>query len=169
MSAAASAGGNKITNVANGTALTDVAAYGQIGSFQHVQAMTTGGTTTSSTSFVDTQLTASITPSSASHRVKIAFSVGVGATASGQSGVLGISRAGSDLFTTVNTPWRFYTFNATGQSQFTESGEYIDSPASTTSVTYTIRVAATVGTSTILVGGALNTGMNILMTLEEIL
>ncbi len=160
--------GNKITNLANGTASTDAAAFGQIPQFATaVQATTTTGTSTTSATFVDANISASITPLSASHRVKITINVACGGTTSGIVGILGISSAGSDIFTTVSTPWRFRTFDAGGQPEFVTTLVYVDNPNTTSSVTYKLR-AAVVGGNTILLGGSLATGLTTTMLLEEI-
>src|SRR5216684_1363363 len=69
-------GSNKIVSLANGTASTDAAAFGQIftGFQALVQATTTSATTTTSSTYQSTALAATITPTSSSHRIKISVS-----------------------------------------------------------------------------------------------
>lgn len=64
-------GANKITGLANGTASADAAAFGQIKVLQNVFATGTTSSSVTSSTFGATQVTGSITPTSASNRVKV--------------------------------------------------------------------------------------------------
>src|SRR6266576_1903035 len=65
-------GNHKITNLANGTASTDAAAFGQLFLFQApVYCATNSNFTTTSASYVTTNLTCTITPTSSSNRVLV--------------------------------------------------------------------------------------------------
>jgi len=69
VSANASMGGFKLTNLANGTAASDAATVGQLKILQVVTGTTSTSFTTPSSSFQSTSLTASITPQSASSKI----------------------------------------------------------------------------------------------------
>jgi len=88
-----------------------------------------------STSYADTGLTASITPSSASNKVLVLFSQAGCHKAGGNThGRLKLLRGSSDLY----EPDNYYGWtNDTGNAGVaTISGCYLDSPSSSSSVTY---------------------------------
>lgn len=150
MSGAIAMGTNKITGLGNGTAAQDAAAFGQIfAGFQApVQATVTTSTSTTSSSFVDTVTTATITPTSASHRIKITVNAGV--TTVGGNTVCymtiargGINLAGTNGFTRTLNP-------DTNAAAYPVSMSFIDSPATTSATTYTVRYRNNNGASTCL-------------------
>ena len=111
---------------------------------QVVSATSSTATSTTSTSFVDTALTANITPTSATSKVLILLTIPETFKNGGSSLTtiqMNISRNG----TQVN---RFSSFgNYTGVSSdlfITTSASYLDSPATTSSTTYRLRVCSTV-------------------------
>ncbi len=137
---------SKIT-VPNGSASTDAAAYGQIKYFQAVQATYTGSFTTTNSAYQATGFTVSITPSSASHRIKIIVNNILQISSTNQAGVT-IYRNGSDILS--GTVWGFERLNSAGGTIETTTGyEYIDSPATTSAVTYELRLRASGGTAQI--------------------
>lgn len=158
-------GANKITGLANGTAATDAAAFGQINAgFQPiVQATTTTQTLgTSSTLTAATNFSAAITPTSSSHRIKVTISGVAIATISGS--VLGITvkRGSTDLSGGVD----FVEVRAQTSAiwYFPFSYTYIDSPASTSALTYAVFFHNNDNTSSC---GIVGTNVNTII-LEEI-
>jgi len=127
---------NKITGLANGTTSTDAAAFGQIPVF--AAAVQTASqiqtTTTSSTFTAATGQSVTITPVSASHRVKVTVSTQI---ATGSDRVrLTIKRnavelSGASGFTDTTSA------GATALAT-TISFSYIDSPATTSATTYQV-------------------------------
>jgi len=105
---------------------------------QVVQATYTTATTNSTTTYADTGLTASITPSSASSRVLVTVSQPMFTSVAGANGVGGtfkIMRGATNIVTDV--PNGFYASSGTdreGQAVFSYS--YVDSPSTTSSTTY---------------------------------
>jgi hypothetical protein len=98
---------------------------------QVVGVSASGSTTTSSTSFVDTALTASITPSSSSNKILITTSQNAevnGAT----SGFLNLERNTTNLGTMAI----FQSANGTKNVAYS----YIDSPSTTSAIQYTVQV-----------------------------
>lgn len=133
---------NKIVNLANGTTSTDAVAFGQIKVLQTVSFTTTSGTGTSSTSFVASNLTTSITPTSSSSKIIIIIS-GPFISASGGQSKISLSRGGSNILGSNG-------FLSTGNTNFEwpVSYTYLDSPATTASTTYAVTIAASSGTVT---------------------
>jgi hypothetical protein len=127
-------GSNKITGLANGTAATDAAAFGQI--YYGFQA-----TVTSST-FQNTNLSASITPTSSSHRIKITIAGGIEiASAANIEAFLSVFRGSTDLGSAANTGFAIArNQSGTSTSRTNASISYIDSPATTSSTTYTVKL-----------------------------
>src|ERR1019366_3451083 len=135
MSGAIAMGSNKITGLANGTAATDAAAFGQISSFQAaVQATTTAiFTTTSNTYQGVTGLSASITPSSASSRVRVTVTGTLSLSASDFMEVT-VERGSTNIAATS-----FGEFiSGSGGPIVPYAMTYIDSPASTSALTYQV-------------------------------
>lgn len=134
----------KITSLANGTAATDAAAYGQLKLLQTQYANSTTAFTTTSTSFSNiTNLTASITPTSASNKVKITFGMfcETASTTLGASCTYTLLRAGSNLsgatgFGNIAT----VISSATGDSTEHVTVVYIDTPATTSNTVYQVQV-----------------------------
>jgi hypothetical protein len=134
--------GNKITGLANATGPTDAVPLGQI---KYVQApvffSTTTPTTTTSSTFQSTSLTASITPTSASNRIKITVT-GMLLSASASNTVqYSIFRGSTDL-SNGNGFGSLRSSTATANPRSPASACTIDSPAATTSTTYTVKVAS---------------------------
>lgn len=135
-------GANKITGLANGTAATDAAAFGQIVSpFQPVQFTTTASSSTASTSFISTNLTAAITPTNATHRIKVTVTGVLTADSTSLSfqAYASISRNGTNLggangFSSAAA----IVTSAVVDNDYPCSFSYIDSPATTSALTYTV-------------------------------
>jgi hypothetical protein len=154
----------KITGLANGTAASDAAAFGQIhlASLPLFGSETTGGTTTS-TSFVDKGATVTITPTSASSKILVFAVAPVRNSAGAGVATLGVSRAGTDLVSTTNSPTR-----AEGTSMQTLSFFYLDSPATTSATIYQIRLASN-GGNTASIGSSAATGAATFICVVEVI
>lgn len=89
------------------------------------------------TTYADTGLTATITPTSASNKVLVFVSQnGVAKTASNANSGVGIKlmRGATDILTLSNQA--AYTASAVGNNVGTVGGEFLDSPATTSATTY---------------------------------
>ena len=115
---------------------------------QVVSTTTSTETSTTSTSYTDaTNLTATITPSSTNSKILILMSIGVDCTTAGltDNGVKGqIVRASTNIWTTDY----FYGRNASTGNRQSASIVYLDSPASTSALTYKFQFARFGGTAT---------------------
>lgn len=143
-------GSQKITGLANGTASTDAAAFGQIKYLQAVQATTSTATTTSSATYVDvTSHSVAITPTSSSNRVKVTFSFNSYCSGGGAQGAYyTIIRGSTDLGST-NGFARHYSGITSGPDEATQiTISYIDSPATTSSTTYKLQMKCISGSMT---------------------
>jgi len=141
-------GSNKITGLANGTASTDAAAFGQIyyGFQAPVQATTSTGASTTSSTFQNTALTASIQPTSSSHRIKITATFAGAADSASNNALFTIKRGSTNLGGTSG----FVVINSSTTTTITPvSITYIDSPATTSSTTYTVAYASGDNTHTV--------------------
>jgi len=110
---------------------------------QVVQGTLTSNATTTSSSFVDTGLTATITPSSASSKVMVianfmAFSINSGATAASTLASMILLRTSTQL---QGDSYGNYKLAASNGPEFYTrlSFDYLDSPATTSATTYKIQ------------------------------
>lgn len=146
-----SANSNKITNLTNGTAAQDAVAFGQLfGPFQAaVQATTSTATSTTSSTFQNTALAGSITPTSSSHRVKITVTFSGSIDSASGNAYFTIKQGSTNIGGTNG----FVTIIGAGTSATTLAAPisitYIDSPATTSSTTYTVAIASSNNTSTV--------------------
>ena len=140
VNADASMASNKITNLKNGTAAQDAAAYGQIKMVQYVTATTTTQFATSANTFQATNLTATITPSNTSNKIKITAcgtfyidpnSIGYVTIYRGSSTNLGDATFG------LYVAYAGDIALSSGMMVF-----YVDSPNTTSAVAYTVRIKA---------------------------
>ena len=140
----AGGGGGKVLQVVNATYSTQVS--------------------TSTNTFVDTGLTASITPSLVSSKVLVFVSqssVGKSAANAGTYGALKLVRGATDL---VNFETQFAFTNTTlEQGVAAASTTYLDSPATTSSTTYKTQVKSAGNTSAVLVQQGTSTSTITLM------
>lgn len=131
-------GSNKITGIADATATTDVPSYNQV-KYLTAPAQTTSTTafSTPSSTFQTTNLTASITPSSSSSRIKITVSGSVRVAAANHSCFVSIFRGSTNLGNTNG-------FGEVSGDASAVNGlvsiTYIDSPATTSSTTYSVKI-----------------------------
>jgi len=112
---------------------------------QVVQGEQTGTQVNTSTSYVDiTGLSASITPTSTSSKILVQWSVnGYVPTA---HGIVVVPARGSTRFYYDST--NAYEFYAGADLHFRLSNQYLDSPATTSSVTYKMQMKTTGGSNT---------------------
>ena len=128
------------------------AAGGKI--LQVVQGTQTTGVSTTSTSYVTTNLTASITPASSSNKVLIIVTSAVYPTGPTYGAFFTIFRgtvSGTNLATSSPAYFQYPFSPNTGSPYFPLSITYLDSPSTTSSQTYTFAIradnaVATVGT-----------------------
>ena len=94
-------------------------------------------TTTTSNTYQDSGLTASITPSSTSNKILILFNVtGIIAQAINTGVSIGLHKSSTLLY----TAWEYGCYNTSStDNQAVCSGSYLDSPSSTSSLTYNIK------------------------------
>lgn len=150
--------------IPNGAAATSAAAFGQI--FAGFQAPVQGtSTTTFSTTnsvYQTSNLSATITPTSASHRIKVTCSFTASTSGAGQPQA-SLFRGATDLDAATNG---FIQGNGWGSTPvyFPCSIVYIDSPATTSATTYSVKLKSLNGATTVSIGQ----GIMQVMTLEEI-
>jgi hypothetical protein len=132
LQAPAVAGSTTLTLPSTSGTLATTATAGKV--LQVVSATYTGSVTTSSTSYVTTGLAASITPASSSNKILIMMTSGVMSSNANIQMNLTVYRGGTNLIT--QGQGMLYT-NA-GVIQGFGSILYYDSPATTSSTTYTI-------------------------------
>ena len=97
---------------------------------------------TTSTTFVTTNLTATITPSSSSSKILAIYSFGdVGCIPPSDGAAFALYRNGSAIGQPLNSRVNYNDTSATESQMITAvSGTYFDSPSSTSALTYTIFV-----------------------------
>jgi hypothetical protein len=137
---AAPAGGGKVLQVIMGTTSTEVSS--------------------SSSSYVDSNLTATITPSSASSKVLVLVSQN-GCRATGQYGGVRLVRGA----TTISQMDSYLGYAAGGTSQVSISANYLDTPATTSATTYKTTVASPSGSASFKVQTD-NVAMSMIVLLE---
>jgi hypothetical protein len=102
---------------------------------QVVQGTTTGNTTSTSSTYVTTGLTASITPKSATNKILVMYSAVI-ASAAADDTYTTIFKNGSNLLGANGAGHSWINYSTSLQT--TVSSQYLDSPATTASTTYTI-------------------------------
>ena len=126
---------------------------------QSVTATITADQSTSSTSYVDaTNLSVSITPSSASNKVLILFTGTFQNNTSTQNSYLTILRGATNLATTND----YFILNSAGSRIIAgSSASYVDSPNTTSSTTYKIQIKAESGSTAIIFANSTITALEI--------
>ena len=126
----------------SGAALTNLSNVGKV--LQVVQTNHATQILTTSTSYVATSLTASITPSSTSNKILVSFSVPQWASTANNYGVITVFRgttSGTDL---ANNTFGLASILAQGSSiHITQNGTKLDSPNTTSSQLYTVAIRGT--------------------------
>lgn len=104
---------------------------------QVVNATTTTQDLTTSTSYSATSLTASITPSSATSKILVLVSLKPGIVASSQAVLFQLWRGGASVFQ-IGTNNAYVTATGLSEVHGASSSSFLDSPATTSSITYTV-------------------------------
>lgn len=137
---------HKGTNVANGTASGDAVAFGQVSGkriMQIVTATTTSALDTTSSTYQSTNLTASITPASTSSKVRVTVTGDfLCNNPSSTTAEMTVFRGATDLGS--GTPLALVGGGAlTSTIAVPVCIVWVDSPASASSVTYTVKILST--------------------------
>jgi len=126
--------------VPNGVNSTDAVAYGQIFGQAPVQVISNGpGFSTSNIAFQSTGLSASITPSSTTSRVRIAVTGVIGGSVAGALAEVSLSRGSTDLSQSGGGFCQL-TVPANTSNRVPCSINFIDSPSTNTATTYTVKL-----------------------------
>jgi hypothetical protein len=134
LSGTVSMGSNKITSLSNGTAASDATAFGQIKIIQTVTATHSSDVSTDGGSgYIDSGITATITPSSSSNKIRILVCGNWAISAGNAIFTVRLVR-GSTTVKTLN-----YAGGSSGAAQGTFTLMYDDSPATTSATTYKIQ------------------------------
>ena len=129
---------------------------------QVVMGTTTSRTTTSSTTFVDTNLSVSITPASTSNKVLIIAHESLYADSSAGAAYFEIARGSTALSGQSNG---FAAMTSTTTSFFPAAVTFLDSPSTTSATTYTLQVRASSAANVL--AGDNNKGVIIAMEVES--
>lgn len=143
MSGAIAMGNNKITGLADGTAGGDAAAFGQVKIRQVLVNTQTSGTTTTSSTFQNTNLARSITPSSVNNKVLVICVGALGITANNREAEATIfnTTQNYNLFSTHGQGYVYPNLGTTVTSfEVPCTMVYLDSPAATTSQEYRVKL-----------------------------
>ncbi len=127
-----------IGGLSGGSAVTDAPNLGQIGSNVHFSSRTTIFGTTSATPVVITGLTFTITPKSASSRFRLH------ATGIVSGGALN-NRINIAFFKNGSVIDNFFSLTNTIPDYVQSAGVWVDSPATTSSTTYDVRISISAG------------------------
>lgn len=139
-------GTNKITGLGNGTAAQDAAAFGQVKVLQTILGTSTSRFTTTSATFQTTNLSATITPTSASNRIFVLAASQFDMGTQNKIGYLTISRGGTNILATNG---QLEALTATGGvTQWPATLITVDSPATTSATTYAIQIKSGDGVTT---------------------
>jgi len=100
----------------------------------------TATTSTSSSTFVTTGITASITPSSASSKILVLANTSMDSQANSNQAILTIYRNSTNVVDSGSNSGNGFNgaFGASSRLQIAQSIAFLDSPATTSSTTYTI-------------------------------
>lgn len=115
------------------------------GIIQIVQDTYNTESSTANSSYTETGLSVNITPTSASNKVLVLFNLPIQKGASNLRVATALHRGGSNIYD-ANLESNFN--NSTSQATETVSGMFLDSPATTSQVTYDVRVKVSSGSGT---------------------
>lgn len=138
-------GNGDITGLVAGALPSNVIGSGAV--LQVVSATKTDSFSTTSTSYT-TFISVSITPTSSSSKILVTFGTNGGTAGDVAHGYLAIFRGATQLFQATDTGSRrgaTSVINTATQQQFYYGGTFLDSPATTSSTTYTIQVLSSNG------------------------
>jgi hypothetical protein len=135
---------NADINASAAIAGTKLSGAGKV--LQVVQGTNTSATTTTSASFVTTNITASITPSSASSKIFVIANF-FSSVPTGAEGIYTIFRNSTNLVSTGDNALG-QNYAAGGRVDYMSCLSFLDSPNTTSSTTYSVRFLAQSGTLT---------------------
>lgn len=127
--------GKKITNLANGTASTDAAAFGQLKFIQYVSTTAVGAQTTNSQTFVNSTLSTTITPTSSASKILIIAKGELSIDNATRDGMATIARNTTEVTGSI----RGLSFVSGGVQTVPVTLVYLDSPATTSQTRYTVQ------------------------------
>ena len=130
---------------------------------QVVSTPITSSSSTSSSTFVASNITASITPKFATSKIYVNISVQSDTQASNQVGIMTIYRGGTNLASGYANNSLGYVWSTTSRLFSVSSLQYLDSPATTSSTTYTLYFFSNNGGTIVLSNGSAS-----VITLTEI-
>lgn len=147
-------GSGSITGLSSGAGISASALSGQVpdanapsGSvLQVVQATKTDTFSTNSTSFTDiTGLSVSITPSNANNKILVSFQITCGIYGDIAHGYVNLVRNSTNIFSADSagsrTPaTKVFNFSQQDGTMHTHAAEYLDSPSSTSAITYKLQL-----------------------------
>jgi hypothetical protein len=146
--------GTVLTNTSSGAVIQTVFA----------QDATPVTTTTNNSTYINTSISATITPSSTASRILILIMarVQIKTPSNGESGMgFAIKRNGTSVFQDASGYMGFYTNNNVNtywnNTRATMPCNYVDSPASTSALTYTFCINSYLGVSTVNTDGQTST------------
>lgn len=123
---------------------------------QVLQSTFTAATSTSSTSLVDTGLSASITPSSTSNKVLIMYALYMSVNSDEYSGRTSIVRGSTEIFIgdAISSSRRATAFMwpNSGRDPHFVGHQFLDSPSTTSATTYKIQYASNYSSQTVYIG-----------------
>jgi len=143
-------GSNKITGLAAATANGDAVRFEQISGYrvlQIVSASTQTSASSTSSSFADTNLTASITPASSSSKILVMFTQSIGC---GQT-TIGTVQLVRNASVILGPAEACYGGASSNEIMIGFGGSIIDSPATSSSVTYKTQFARESGANSVYV------------------
>jgi hypothetical protein len=112
---------------------------------QVVQGTLSSMFSTTSTSFVDTGLSATITPSSASSKILVLIHCWAQIDAAANNGMgFNVLRNSTQAYTTT-VGYNYVYWNNGGQNYTSQAISFLDSPATTSSITYKFQIGSNVG------------------------
>ena len=135
-----------------GTIAASVLPAGSV--LQVVSANTTTSSSTTSATFVASVITASITPRSTSSKIYVNISVQSDTQASNQVAIMTIYRGATNLASGLTNNSLGYVWSTTSRLFSTSSLQYLDSPATTSSTTYTLYFLSNSGGSVVISNGS---------------
>ena len=115
---------------------------------QIVGATTVTETSTTSTTYVDTNLTASITPSSTSSKIYISLSGVVDDDQATNNPQISLFRGATDIFSSTISGFAA-TYSSSGRQASSVGLAHLDSPSTTSSTTYTVKIKQPGGPNTV--------------------
>ena len=145
---------NKITPISGGTTVTlgdsgdtvtltsgaKTSGFGKVGQIVTVQ--NTSASSTTSTSFVDTGMSLAITPTTTSSKILCQISAGIGNTNSSTDTVIKVLRDSTEVIQCARI-----SFNTGGHGNAQQFFQVLDSPSTTSEITYKLQMKSDGGTT----------------------